>query len=203
MWDGVQVATGWQEGMNLNSIAHIWPLTKWFQPGPVAFTPYSGRFADDDQLGIQADVEWLAERGIVTGCAERHFCPDQWVSREQAATFLARAFELPPSTQDFFVDDTGSPHEASINAIASAGFAPGCTSEAFCPQVLVSRQELAGMLSPFLELTPSQTRWFGDFTGALGDPWGAVTRQEIVKVLRLSLRAIALPAWNPQKSWPS
>ncbi|MGH9893333.1 MAG: glycoside hydrolase family 26 protein, partial [bacterium] len=186
VWDGVNVAAGWREGMNLETTVHIWPLRKWFQSGPLAFTPYSGRFADDDQLGIQNDVEWLADQGIVTGCTDRHFCPHQWVSREQMATFLVRALDLSPSEKDFFGDDTGSPHEANINAFAAAGFASGCGPDAFCPSVLVSRQQLADMLSPALSLTPSRTRQFGDFMGATRDPWGAVTRQEMVNILRIS-----------------
>ena len=202
VWDGSKLATGWLEGMNQPFTTHVWPLHKWFQPGPLAFTPYSGRFADDDQLAVQSDVEWLAERGIVSGCTERHFCPDQWVSREQAATFLVRALELAPSEQNFFSDDAGSPHEANINALAAAGFAQPCGPDAFCPTALVSRQQLAAMLAPALALSPSQTRQFGDFTGSLNDPWGAVTRLEMVKVLRTSLRALApSPVWNAKLPW--
>jgi hypothetical protein len=168
----------------------------------LAFTPYTGHFADDDQLAVQSDVEWLAERGIVSGCTERHFCPNQWVSREQAATFLVRALELAPSEQDFFSDDAGSPHEATINALAAAGLAQPCGTGAFCPTALVSRQQLAAMLAPALALSPSQTRQFGDFTGSMNDPWGAVTRLEMVKVLRTSLRVLApTPVWNANLPW--
>jgi hypothetical protein len=203
VWDGTNLAAGWEEGMNLDSTAHVWPLTRWFQPGPLAFNPYAGRFADDDQLAVQADVEWLAERGIVTGCAERYFCPQQWVSREQMATLLVRALELPASQGDFFSDDTGSPHEASINALAAAGLAQGCGAEVFCPTALVSRQQLAATLTPALAMTPSQARQYGDFTGSVDDPWGAVTRQEMVKMLRLSMRILTpKPVWNPLAPWP-
>jgi hypothetical protein len=202
VWDGNNVAPGWQAGMSLPSTAHVWPLRKWFQPGTLPFTPYAGRFADDDQLGIQSDVEWLAEQGIINGCTERHFCPNHWVSREQVATFLVRSLDLTPTEQDFFIDDSGSPHEANINALAAAGIAQSCGPDTYCPGMLVSRQQLAAMLSPALRLTPSQTRQFGDFTGSMTDPWGAVTRQEMVKVLRVSLRAVAPPpVWNPQRPW--
>ncbi|HEX2420648.1 MAG TPA: S-layer homology domain-containing protein, partial [Acidimicrobiia bacterium] len=202
VWDGANLAPGWREGMSLSAATHVWPLRKWFQPGPLVFTPYSGRFADDDQLAVQADVEWLAERGIITGCTERHFCPHQWVSREQVATFLVRTLHLAPSDQDFFIDDAGSPHETSINALAAAGFAQPCGADEFCPSALVSRQQLAAMLAPALSLAPSQTRQFGDFTGSMTDPWGAVTRLEMVKVLRTSLRAVAPgPVWDAKRPW--
>lgn len=225
LWDGTNVAAGWRDGMSLEATVHVWPLRAWFRPGPLQFSPYLGRFADDDTLGIQADVEWLAERGIVAGCTERQFCPNQWVSREQLATLLVRALDLPQSEQDFFVDDNGSPHEADINALAGAGVAHGCGTDAYCPQVLVSRQQLAGILAPALRLPQSApTRRFSDIadsvhaaeisalveagitSGCQPDmfcPWGAVTRQEIVTLLRRSLRVITpQPGWSPSKSWP-
>lgn len=195
LWDGSNLAEGWREGMR--STAHIWPLSPWFQPGPLDFTPYLGRFADDDQLTTQGHVEWLAERGIINGCTERHFCPQLWVRREEVAAFLVRALDLPPAGRDFFADDAGSPHEGDINAIAAAGFAQGCGADTFCPTALVSRQQLAGMLGPALALTPQQTRQLGDVTGTQRDPWGAITRQEMATILRLSLRALVPePVWG-------
>jgi hypothetical protein len=52
-------------------------------------------------------------------------------------------------------------------------------------------------------MTPSQARQYGDFTGSVDDPWGAVTRQEMVKMLRLSMRILTpKPVWNPLAPWP-
>ncbi|MGH8928792.1 MAG: glycoside hydrolase family 26 protein, partial [Acidimicrobiia bacterium] len=68
IWDGTNLATGWRDGMAMPATVHTWPLTGWFQPGPLPFSPYQGRFADDDSLGVQADIEWLVERGMVEGC---------------------------------------------------------------------------------------------------------------------------------------
>ncbi|HUP16179.1 MAG TPA: DUF3048 domain-containing protein [Acidimicrobiia bacterium] len=58
-------------------------------PGASAFidVPSDGWFAPF--------VETLRNAGITTGCATDRFCPEESVTREQMALFLARAFRLP------------------------------------------------------------------------------------------------------------
>ena len=62
------------------------------------------------------------------------------------ASFLVRAFDLPPSSTDHFTDDEGSFHEADINAIAEAGVTLGCGGTRFCPDAPVVRGEMAAFL---------------------------------------------------------
>ena len=44
IWDGVTVTQGWIDGMNLDADGlrtdYQWPLTNWFQPGPLVFRQY-------------------------------------------------------------------------------------------------------------------------------------------------------------------
>lgn len=223
VWDGANLAVGWRDGMQMPSTVHSWPLTEWFQPGPIPFTPYQGRFADDDYLAGEADIEWLANRGVIKGCGADDFCPGNWVTREQLATFLARALTLPTPSRDHFVDDNGSPHEADINALAEAGITSGCASELFCPAHLLSRQQLAGLLSHALDLPPADGISFTDAIdspyaehinslAAAGIsmgcgvdqfcPWGAVSREQMASFLRRTLEramaeAVRPPNWGP------
>jgi hypothetical protein len=62
------------------------------------------------------------------------------------ASFLVRAFDVPPTSQDFFTDDGGSIHEDEINALAAAGLAFGCTSTRFCPTNSVTREQMSAFL---------------------------------------------------------
>jgi S-layer homology domain len=62
------------------------------------------------------------------------------------ATFLARALELPATGEDFFTDDETSTHEISINRVAAAGIASGCTATTFCPKSAVTRGQMAAFL---------------------------------------------------------
>lgn len=56
----------------------------------------SDRFADDDGLVFEADIERLAEAGVTLGCnppINDSFCPDDGVTRAQMAAFLSRAIQ--------------------------------------------------------------------------------------------------------------
>lgn len=223
LWDGVNLAAGWHDGMQMPSTIHVWPLVEWFQPGPIPFTPYQGRFADDDNLPGQTDIEWLADRGVVEGCAIGRYCPSIWVTREQLATFLARGLALPAPKVDHFIDDDGSPHESDINALAEAGITAGCAAARFCPGELLSRQQLAGLLAQALDLPPAGPVSFADVVespnaadisslvaagismGCAVDqfcPWGAVNREQMASLLRRSLER-ALAEARPSPWWGS
>lgn len=103
-------------------------------------------FTDDESSMHEADINALAEAGITNGCTATTFCPTQNVKRDQMATFLVRAFDLPPTATDHFTDDTGNFHEANINALAEAGITNGCTATTFCPSQTVSRGQMAAFL---------------------------------------------------------
>ncbi len=173
VWKDNQVVAGWKQGMEAGGTIHLWPLVDWFQPGPLQFSPFAlvfdGTFADDDLSAFQADIEWLAASGITKGCNppfNDHFCPTGFVTREQMASFLARALALPPPSTDRFVDDNGSPHENDINSVAEAGITLGCEVGYFCPGKVVSREQMASFLTRGLELSASETDQFTDDTGS-------------------------------------
>ena len=104
-------------------------------------------FTDDESSTFEDSINRVAEAGIATGCAANRFCPDRVVTRGEMASFLAAAFDVPPSPVDHFGDDDGSTHEDDINAIASAGLANGCTSSRYCPSYPVSREQMAAFLN--------------------------------------------------------
>ncbi|HUP17837.1 MAG TPA: S-layer homology domain-containing protein [Acidimicrobiia bacterium] len=103
-------------------------------------------FTDDAASSHQADINALAEAGITTGCGPGVFCPEASVTRQQMASFLTRALDLPVSTTDFFTDDAGSIHEDDINALASRGITLGCAPGLFCPTAEVLREQMAAFL---------------------------------------------------------
>jgi hypothetical protein len=142
VWDGTTVASGWLDGMLSGHVRHVWPLTGWFQPGPVPFQTHEGSFADDDLLPARSAIDWLAERGIVTGCADRAFCPDRLVTRGQLAVLLARALELPFSDVDAHPDDAGTAYETAIDSVVAAGLIDGCDPKRFCPHDPATREVL-------------------------------------------------------------
>ncbi len=128
----------------------------------------AGTFVDDDTSVHEADIDFIAARGITIGCSEdrSRFCPDDPVTREEVATFLVRAFAVPASTVDAFGDDEASAHETSINAVAAAGIMPGCGDGIFCPTATVTREQAATILVATLGLVGFPTPVFTDVTGA-------------------------------------
>lgn len=140
-------------------------------PGPVEETrPPSGFWDVPATNGYGAAVGWLGAEGITAGCNppwRDDFCPDRELTRAQAATFLVRAFDLPATTDDRFADDDGSAHEADINALAVAGITRGCGAVRFCPDEVLTRQQMASMIARALDLPATDTTaTFGDDDGS-------------------------------------
>ena len=94
-----------------------------------------------------ADIAALARAGITKGCGPASFCPDQPVTREQMASFLVRALDLPPASAGAFSDVPASnTHARDIAALAAAGVTKGCGADRFCPDEPVTRQQMASFL---------------------------------------------------------
>ncbi|CAN5771354.1 PQQ-dependent sugar dehydrogenase [soil metagenome] len=91
-------------------------------------------------------IAWMAEKRITLGCAANLYCPNDPVTRAQMASFLVRAFSLPPASSDQFVDIAGSPHEADIDALVAFGITKGCDVDRYCPEMGVTRGQMASFL---------------------------------------------------------
>jgi hypothetical protein len=124
-------------------------------------------FLDIGSHPFESEIAWLYQRRTTTGCSTDAFCADASVTREQMASFLARALNLPATATDFFGDDAGSVHEADINRLAAAGIASGCGSDRFCPTKPVAREQMASFLARALNLPATATDFFGDDTGSV------------------------------------
>lgn len=116
---------------------------------------------EPDQTVLVADVSAgtnlagavasIAREGVTLGCDTEpfRFCGDRHTTREEMASFLARAFDLRASRRAVFADvDRGSVHARSISTIHRAGITDGCDTEPlrFCPDDPISRRQAAVML---------------------------------------------------------
>ena len=123
-------------------------------------------FTDIRSSAFLDDIRWLVAAGITNGCGNGRFCPSAAVGRDQMASFLARALNLPAATQDYFTDDAGSQHEADINRVAQAGITLGCGSTTYCPLALVKRDQMASFLARALNLPAATQDYFTDDAGS-------------------------------------
>ena len=122
-------------------------------PEPLGYNRF-----EDVHAGLQwaTHAERLAALGVTSGCSAQPllFCPQNRVTRAQAATLLTRAFDLPAAEQSAFVDvERTNVHAAAIDAIAAAGITSGCAAEParYCPDAYVGRGQMATLLTRALD----------------------------------------------------
>ncbi len=113
---------------------------------------------------VDADEWWarfterLAELGIDGGCDADllRFCPDDPLTRAEAASLLVSAFDLEAAPPAGFRDTGGNTHEADIDAVAGARIIVDCDRDpqSFCPDEAVTRADLATYLARAVDLVP-------------------------------------------------
>ena len=131
-----------------------------------------GTFVDDNGSLHEPNIEAIFAAGITTGCSVSPslFCPTQAVTRGQMAAFLTRALDLPSPGRDYFTDDAGSIFEDPINRIATAGITGGCDVGIFCPNAVITREQMAAFLvRAFGYMSPGSDR-FADDEGSQFEP---------------------------------
>ncbi len=141
--------------------------------GELYMTDHGGRlyrvvappFSDITSSSFFNEILWIYYQGITGGCGAGKYCPNGSVTREQMASFLARALDLPAATRDYFTDDNASIHEGDINRLAAAGITGGCATNRYCPRSNVSRAQMASFLVRALHLPASSTDAFNDDEG--------------------------------------
>jgi hypothetical protein len=139
----------------------------------LATPPPGGTFIDDNGNVHEANIEAIAAAGITKGCnppTNNRYCPESSVTRGQMAAFLRRAFKLPSSSIDYFVDDNDSIFEGDINAVAAAGITKGCNPPAnnrFCPGEKATRGQMAAFLRRTFGYPAASTDYFTDDNGSI------------------------------------
>jgi hypothetical protein len=98
------------------------------------------------ESAIDCVIWWGVARGTGSG-----YRPDNPVTREQMATFLAGILErngvdLPTDPDDAFDDDDGSVHELGINQMAQLGVVAGTGGRRYDPAGQVRREHMATFL---------------------------------------------------------
>ncbi|MEX1177127.1 MAG: transglycosylase family protein [Nitriliruptor sp.] len=119
-------------------------------------------FSDTDGAVYATAVDALAERGIVEGCTEDEFCPNDLLRRDQMAALLGRALETTPVEDRTFSDIDANVHAPLIEALVVDDVINGCTADQFCPRDATSRGQLASMIDRALPIPETDDRFFAD-----------------------------------------
>jgi regulation of enolase protein 1 (concanavalin A-like superfamily) len=92
------------------------------------------------------NINALVGAGFAKGCADSRFCPEQTLTRAQAASILVAALGLRPTGLSSFSDLQGGVHDQAILALADEGLSYGCSPGRFCGSEPLSRAQFASLL---------------------------------------------------------
>ena len=104
-------------------------------------------------------VETILHHGVTGGCTATAFCPEDVVTRAEAAVFVIAAKEVrgyvpPPCATPLFADvPASSPFCPWIEELARRGVVGGCGGGNYCPSASVSREQMAVVVLRTLDPT--------------------------------------------------
>jgi SpoIID/LytB domain protein len=117
----------------------------------IEVTPTFGDVLPGHPFG--GEILGMNELGITSGCTAELFCPGGEVTRAEMAAFLVRALNLElEDSGDPFTDDDGAFFEAEIETLSASGITAGCSLRLYCPNDLVTREQMAAFLVRAFEL---------------------------------------------------
>ncbi|MBV1757714.1 MAG: S-layer homology domain-containing protein [Dethiosulfatibacter sp.] len=113
-------------------------------------------------------------RGIIVGYPDRTFRPDSIVTRGEFAAMIIRTFKLDPIAGTLFTDTSGYWGESNINGAVGRGIITGYTDNSFRPNVPITREEMAVMLSRALNIEEDIIEDYFDDIGT-ASPWARLS----------------------------
>ncbi|OES44920.1 S-layer homology domain-containing protein [Domibacillus iocasae] len=115
------------------------------------FQPLNGKAAEikDDVTGItlEKEIRAIINAGIMGGYADGTYRPGNNVTREEFATFLARALNLPDGPAVFSDVSSTAALGPYIQAAAAAKIVNGTSDGRFLPKETITRKDMAMMIS--------------------------------------------------------
>jgi PKD repeat protein len=170
-----------------------------YLPPPATCDPL--RFADVPCTHWAAAwIEELARRSITAGCGNGSYCPDGLVDRSQIAVFLLRTLlgptYVPPAVNcsaPLFADVPCTLWAAPwIEELARRGITAGCGGGNYCPDMVVTREQMAVFLVNTFNLSTAQK--YAKFLSQNVPSTMTVGQNYTVS---LTVRNVGSRTWNP------
>ena len=92
-------------------------------------------------------IEAVSAQGWVSGCGSGLFCPEKSLTRAEAASIVATAFQLNRSGSTPFSDIQGHWAETAIKILVAENIISGCTADRFCPDEVLTRAQAAVIIA--------------------------------------------------------
>ena len=117
--------------------------------------PAEDKFTDIADSAHKANINLLAEAGIVSGVSAESYDPSGLITRAQMATFMVKAAgfagtELAQTGGQGFSDIAGNVHEANIEIGSDNALFSGTATGRFSPSRHVARDQMASFLANLL-----------------------------------------------------
>ena len=145
------------------------------------------------------DIAWMADLGVTVGCAPLRFCPDDPITRGEAASLLWRLYGAPiPDAASPFVDIYALDHfRPAVDWLWSVGVVTGTSPRTFSPDDFLAPGEALALVVRLAALDERPTvvgvlRAGPDLVAApleVGDLGAEISRAEFASVLRAAAAA--------------
>ncbi len=112
-------------------------------------TPNDEIFSDlQNSEWAKEAIEYLYNNKIINGVGEKRFAPESYVTREQFAVMIMKAFEIEVDDSEAGFSDVaaGSWYEKYVNTAKKLGLVNGISSDMFGVGKNISRQDMAVMI---------------------------------------------------------
>lgn len=103
----------------------------------------------------QKNIEELVASGAVGGYADNTFKPNNTVTRAEFAAMLVKALKLEGKNGTDFADTSNHWAKEYIAIAASNGIVNGLGADTFAPDALITREQMAVMISKAVQLVPA------------------------------------------------
>lgn len=126
---------------------------------------YAAQFTDTTAHWAEASIERWSSYGVISGYGDGTFGPNNQITRAEMAAILSQIFGWQEEAENTFTDVSGGEWYAqSLLRAKAAGVMAGYEDGTIRPNSLITRQEVAVMISSALRVSGSGSgRDFGDY----------------------------------------
>lgn len=126
---------------------------QWSGLDQYAVMEYDRTFADAVTHWARREIKVMAARHLVAGISKENFAPDRQITRAEFAVILARMMNLaadPAGAERFRDIPADAWYRGMVGAAAKAGLVAGMSQDAFAPEELITREQMAAIIARLL-----------------------------------------------------
>jgi len=132
------------------------------EPAKEVVAPVKCSLKDIAGHWAETGINQLVNAGAISGYPDGTFKPDSSITRAEFATVLVKALNSEPGRGKVFNDITGHWAKDAISTAAAHGIVSGYDATTFGPDNLITREQMAVMISKAANLSSGEGKTFAD-----------------------------------------